>query len=137
MPPRESSPRRPESMPQLTAVCAIGNFRTITRSFRKGASAIRRGRPRIPTTDADSQLANDRMSAHLRVEVDNPDAVAAGNEVNTRMGKALARAKAVRGVEAATTGYSSYQYSERNQPIRWRVAQTLSLESSDFTTLAA
>jgi len=89
------------------------------------------------TASATSQLANDRMSAHLRVEVDNPDAVAAGNEVNTRMGKALARAKAVRGVEAATTGYSSYQYSERNQPIRWRVAQTLSLESSDFTALAA
>src|SRR5436309_5084106 len=89
------------------------------------------------TGSATSQISNDRMSAFLRVEVDNPDAVAAGHEVNTRMGKALARAKSVRGVEAATSGYSSYQYSERNQPIRWRVAQTLSLESSDFTSLAA
>lgn len=88
------------------------------------------------TASATSQLANDRMTAFLRVEVDNPDAVAAAGEVNTRMGKALARAKAVRGVEAATTGYSSYQYSERNQPIRWRVSQTLSLESSDFTALS-
>ena len=73
----------------------------------------------------------------LRVDVDNPDPVAAGSEVNTRMAKALARAKAVRGVEAATTAYSSYQVSERNQPLRWRVSQTLSLESSDFTALAA
>ena len=89
------------------------------------------------TASASSQLANDRMIALLRVEVDNPDAVAAGNEVNTRMGKALARAKLVRGVEAATTAYSSYQFSERNQPIRWRVSQTLSLESSDFTALSA
>jgi predicted secreted protein len=89
------------------------------------------------TASATSQLANDRMTAFLRVEVDNPDAVAAGGEVNARMGKALARAKGVRGVEAATTAYSSYQYSERNQPIRWRVSQTLSLESSDFTVLSA
>jgi predicted secreted protein len=86
---------------------------------------------------ASAQLANDRMHAFLRVDVDNPDPVAAGNEVNTRMAKALARTKAIRGVEAATTAYSSYQVSERNQPLRWRVSQTLSLESSDFTALAA
>src|SRR5205823_11346279 len=42
----------------------------------------------------------------------------------------------VRGFEAATPAYSSYQISERNQPLRWRVSQTLSLESSDFTALA-
>jgi len=89
------------------------------------------------TATASSQLANDRMHAFLRVDVDNPDPVTAGSEVNTRMAKALARAKAVRGVEAATTAYSSYQVSERNQPLRWRVSQTLSLESSDFTALAA
>jgi len=89
------------------------------------------------TASASSQLPNDRMNAFLRVEVDNPDAVAAASEVNTRMAKALARAKGVRGVETATTAYSSYQISERNQPIRWRVSQTLSLESSDFTALSA
>src|SRR5256885_4289807 len=75
------------------------------------------------TASATAQLANDRMNAFLRVEVDSPDAVVAANEANTRMAKALARAKAVRGVEAATTAYSSYQFSERNQPIRWRVSQ--------------
>jgi len=86
---------------------------------------------------ASSQLANDSMHAFLRVEVDNPDPAAAANDVNTKMAKALARAKSIRGIDAATTAYSSYQISERNQPLRWRVSQTLSLESSDFSALAA
>ncbi len=89
------------------------------------------------SASATAPLPNDRMHAFLRVEVDHPDPVAAGGEVNKRMAKALARAKAAAGVEAATTGYSSYQISERNQPMRWRVSQTLSLESADFTALSA
>ncbi len=48
-----------------------------------------------------------------------------------------ADAKAVAGVEVSTTGYSSYQFTEKNQPTRWRVAQTMNLEGSDFATLAA
>ena len=85
------------------------------------------------TASATAALPNDRMQAWLRVEADNPDPVVAANEVNTRMAKALARAKMVKGVDATTTAYSSYQVSERNQPSRWRVAQTLSLDGSDFT----
>jgi predicted secreted protein len=53
------------------------------------------------------------------------------------MGKAVARAKATKGVDASTSGYSSYQVTEKNQPARWRVAQTLKLESNDFAVLAA
>ncbi|HEY2815646.1 MAG TPA: SIMPL domain-containing protein, partial [Casimicrobiaceae bacterium] len=124
------------------------NLRRFIRLFLAGTSALATsfafGQPPAPvplppqpvvtvTASASSQLPNDRMNAFLRVEVDNPDAVAAGSEVNIRMANALARAKGVRGVEAATTAYSSYQFSERNQPIRWRVSQTLALESSDFT----
>ena len=89
------------------------------------------------TASTTSTLANDRMHAWLRAEVDNPDPAVAANEVNTRMAKALARAKAVRGIDASTTAYTSYQISERNQPSRWRVAQTLSLEGADFSALAA
>ena len=89
------------------------------------------------TASTTSTLANDRMHAWLRAEVDNPDPAVAANEVNTRMAKALARAKAVRGIDASTTAYTSYQVSERNQPSRWRVAQTLSLEGADFSALAA
>ena len=89
------------------------------------------------TASATAALPNDRMQAWLRVEADNPDPVVAASEVNTRMAKALARAKAVKGVDATTTAYSSYQVSERNQPARWRVAQTLSLDGADFSALAA
>jgi predicted secreted protein len=88
------------------------------------------------TASATSALPNDRMLAWLRVEIDNSDPTAAANEVNTRMGKALARAKAVKGIEASTTAYSSYQVSERNQPMKWRVSQTLQLESGDFGALS-
>ena len=40
-------------------------------------------------------------------------------------------------LEVTTSGYSSYQVSEKNQPTRWRVVQTLSLEGQDFAALAA
>ncbi|HET9045361.1 MAG TPA: SIMPL domain-containing protein [Casimicrobiaceae bacterium] len=89
------------------------------------------------TASATSALPNDRMLAWLRVEIDNSDPNVAANEVNTRMGKALARAKAVKGIEVSTTAYSSYQISERNQPMKWRVSQTLQLESSDFSALSS
>jgi len=88
------------------------------------------------TASATSALPNDRMLAWLRVEIDNSDPNVAANEVNARMGKALARAKAVKGIEVSTTAYSSYQISERNQPMKWRVSQTLQLESGDFSALS-
>jgi predicted secreted protein len=84
-----------------------------------------------------TSVANDRMYAWLRAEADNADPARAAADVNARMAKALARAKAVTGVEVSTTGYSSYQVAEKNQPTRWRVAQTLNLEGNDFATLAA
>ena len=53
------------------------------------------------------------------------------------MARALARAKAVTGVDASTTAYTSYQISEPNRPMRWRVSQTLALESSEFAILSS
>jgi len=53
------------------------------------------------------------------------------------MARALARARAVTGVDASTTAYTSYQISEPNRPMRWRVSQTLALESSDFAALSS
>lgn len=89
------------------------------------------------TASATSNVANDRMHAFLRAEADNADAAAAASDVNGRMGRALARARAVAGVEASTAGYSSYQVTEPNRPQRWRVSQTLVLESGDFAALSA
>jgi predicted secreted protein len=97
--------------------------------------------PRLPAVtlaaSATASVPNDRMLAWVRAEADNADAAAAAGVVNARMGKALALAKATKGVEASTSGYSSHQITEKNQPPRWRVAQTLKLESGDFTALSA
>jgi predicted secreted protein len=89
------------------------------------------------TASASNEVANDRMLAMLRAEADNADAARAASDVNARMARALSQAKAASGVDARTAGYSSYQISEPNRPLRWRVSQTLALESSDFVALSA
>lgn len=88
------------------------------------------------TAAATSNVANDRMHAFLRAEAEDADASKAASQVNARMARALSRARGVAGVEASTAGYSSYQITEQNKPVRWRVAQTLSLESGDFAALS-
>jgi len=88
------------------------------------------------TASATTSVANDRMFAWLRAEVDNADPTRAAADVNARIGKAIARAKATPGVEVKTSGYSSYQVTDKTLT-RWRVQQSISLESSDFATLAA
>ena len=40
------------------------------------------------------------------------------------------------GVEASTSGYSSFQITDKSNLTRWRVAQTLKLEGSDFAALS-
>ena len=89
------------------------------------------------SASASQDVANDRMLALLRAEADNPDAAGAASVVNARMARALSQAKAVSGVDARTAGYSSYQISEPNRPLRWRVSQMLALESGDFVALSA
>ena len=58
----------------------------------------------VPTTPvitlsaaATASVANDRMHAWLRAEAEHADPVRAAADVNTRMAKSLARAKAVAG----------------------------------------
>jgi predicted secreted protein len=89
------------------------------------------------TASATANVANDRMYAWLRAEADNVDPARAAADVNAKMAKALARVKTAAGVEVTTSGYSSYQVTDKNQPTRWRVIQSLSLDGSDFATMAA
>jgi predicted secreted protein len=89
------------------------------------------------SASATRSVANDRMHAWLRAEAENADATLAASDVNARMARALARAKGAAGVEASTAGYSTYQVAEQNRPVRWRVSQTLVLESADFPGLSA
>jgi len=88
------------------------------------------------TASASATVVNDRMHAALRAESENADAAQAARDVNARIARALAKAKAIAGVAASTAGYSSYQVGEKER-MRWRVSQGLSLEGSDFATLAA
>jgi predicted secreted protein len=90
------------------------------------------------TASANRSVANDRMHAVLRAEAEDADAVKAATAVNTRMARALARAKAAPGVEASTAGYTTYQTGDPKQGVvRWRVAQSLEISGSDFVALAA
>ena len=97
--------------------------------------------PAVPivtvSASATTSVPNDRMFAWLRVEVDHPDPARAAADVNGKIGKALARIKGVAGVDVKTSGYSSYQVTEKNQPTRWRVTQSITLEAADFASMAA
>jgi len=81
-------------------------------------------------------VQNDRLQAWLRTEAESANPAAAASQVNTAMAKALASAKAYPAVKVATAGYSTQQVSDKQKPSRWRVVQTLSLDSGDFTAAA-
>ncbi|MBK6334934.1 MAG: SIMPL domain-containing protein [Betaproteobacteria bacterium] len=95
--------------------------------------------PREPvvtvSASASAGVANDRLRASLRAEAEHASAATAAAEVNGRIAKALARAKGATGIGVQTSGYSSYQVSERDRPARWRVSQTLTLEGRDFAAM--
>lgn len=84
---------------------------------------------------ATASVANDRIRVILRAEADHASAANAASEVNARIGKALAKIKGAQGVTAQTSGYSSYQVTERDRPARWRVSQSLTLEGNDFPAM--
>lgn len=89
------------------------------------------------TGAATATIANDRMQATLRLEAEHASAAAAGSDVNARMTKALAKAKAVAGVDTRSAGYSTWQQWEKGKPSKWKVVQSISLTSTDFPALAA
>ncbi len=118
---------------RLLAACIV----LASGGIARAADAPAPGAPVITlSAAATASIANDRVYAWLRAEADNADPARAAADVNGRMAKALTRAKAVAGVDAATSGYSSFQVTEKNQPTRWRVAQTLTLEGTDFAAMA-
>ena len=105
-----------------------------------GVAAADNQPPTMPvitlTATATASVPNDKMYAWLRAEYDNVDPARAAAEVNARMAKALARARGSKGIDAETSGYSSYQITEKGQPARWRVTQTVALEGADFAAMA-
>lgn len=84
------------------------------------------------TATANMQVDNNRMTILLQAESEKPNAAIASAEVNTKMAKALAIAKAVSTVTAKTLSYSTDQVMERGKMVRWRVTQLLQIETADF-----
>ena len=85
---------------------------------------------------ATATVSNDRLQAWLRAEAENPSAAAAASQVNALIAKALATARSYPAVKVATAGYSTQQITEKGKPSRWHVAQSISLDSADFTAAA-
>ena len=81
-------------------------------------------------------LANDRMHAWLRAESENASAAVASADVNTRMARVLAKLKALPSISVASSGYSTDAIVDKGKPTRWRVSQSVKLDSADFAALA-
>jgi predicted secreted protein len=98
------------------------------------------GAPQPPSVtvsaSATAIVPNDRLQAWLRAEAENASPAAAASQVNATVAKALADAKAYPGIKVATAGYSTQQIAEKGRPTRWRVAQSITLDASDFTATA-
>jgi len=96
--------------------------------------------PSYPTVtvsaSATRALSNDHVQAWLRAEAESPNAANAASQVNAIIAKALARAKQSPGVRMATSGYSTQQMSEKGKPNRWRVVQSVTVDSEDFAATA-
>jgi uncharacterized protein len=83
--------------------------------------------------DTETVMAHpDELAATLRAEATATSAAAAQQAVNSAMAAALARARQVTGVTAATQEYTAWQVT---QPQRWQASQTLTLRSHDGPAL--
>ena len=131
--------RIPTSNPAFAALAAAilsmaaGNAVADATSPHRSPASMQ---PTVTVTGAASaSVPTDRLQAWLRAEIDHVDPAAAASAVNTAMARALARIKSVPAVKATTSGYSTQQITEKGKPTRWRVAQSLTLDSGDFAAM--
>jgi len=86
---------------------------------------------------AERAVPQDKLFVSLRAEATAPNAAAVQAEINKRMDAAIARAKAVQGVEVETGGYWTSEERPQGQPRRWRGAATLEISGTDFASVTA
>lgn len=86
---------------------------------------------------AERLVTQDRLRAHLRVELGGNDPRALQGQVNQKMAAALDRAKAVTAVKAETQGYYVYEDKTLKRGQRWWGSQSLGLTSTDSGALLA
>jgi predicted secreted protein len=93
--------------------------------------------PSVTVTSAvTTTVPNDRLQAWLRAESEDASPAAAASQTNALIARALAEAKQFPAVKVATAGYGTQQIAEKGKPTRWRVTQSISLDSADFTQAA-
>lgn len=86
---------------------------------------------------AERLVTQDRLRAHLRVELGGNDPRALQGQVNQKMAAALDRAKAVAAVKAETQGYYVYEDKTLKRGQRWWGSQSLGLTSMDSGAMLA
>lgn len=91
---------------------------------------------------AEESVTRDRIMVAMRAEALGNDPATVQADVNRRMTAALAEAKTVAAVEAASGDYRTYETSTtaangKPGPPRWHAAQELFLVSRDFPTALA
>lgn len=84
-----------------------------------------------------TEVSPDLAIIVMSVDREGPDPAALSREVNQVLATALAQAKGVPGVIAASGGYTSYpRQDNRGKRIGWQVRAELVLKSRDFTRLS-
>ncbi len=121
----------------IRSICYIAS---LTFAVAIAGSSFAQTTPEQPavalSASASISVPNDRIQAWLRAEAESASPASAASQVNTLVAKALAEAKQYPAVKTATAGYSTQQVAEKGKTTRWRVAQTVSLDSGDFTAAA-
>jgi len=123
-----------------SAMAAAAAAACLTMMRVPGALAQMPPPPEVPTVavsaSATASLPNDRVQAWLRAEADNANPASAAAQVNTTVARALSRIRTVAAIKAATSGYTTQQIVEKGKPARWRVTQSITLDSGDFSAVA-
>lgn len=84
------------------------------------------------TQQAQKVVPRDRLQAELRVEASGPDSRAVQDEINRRMGTALAKARKAPALTVQSGGYSVYREQPQKGPEVWHASQSLAFSSKDF-----
>lgn len=80
---------------------------------------------------------NDRMQATLSVTAEDASAARLADQINRTMDWAVKTAKTRPGIEVRSGNYRTYPVYSKDKIQRWRAAQELILEGTDFAALSA
>jgi len=84
-----------------------------------------------------TEVSPDLAIINLAIDREGPDPVVLSREINQVLTDALARARAISGVIAASGGYTSYpRQDNRGKRTGWQVRAELILKSKDFARLS-